>query len=457
MAGSRRSEKTEDRNKDRTVRDAAAGLQARVLACLVLKRVLHDRQPLDDGFAAISAKAEFAAIPARDRAFARAIATISLRRLGQIEDLVTYFLERPLPAEAFPARLILVCAVAQLVFLGVAPHAAISLAVEQAKGSPGARRFANLINAVLRRVAGEAPAILDGQDAPRLNTPAWLHERWVRAYGAETASKIANAHMEEPPLDLSAKSDPKAWAERLSGTLLPWNSLRLLHKGRIEDIPGYEEGEWWVQDCAAAIPTLLLGRVEGLRVADLCAAPGGKTAQLAARGAHVTAVDISAKRLARLRENLGRLRLEAEIIQANAAEWVPPVPFDAVLLDAPCSATGTIRRNPDIPYLKCEADIAALSKVQERLLDHAMTIVRPGGKIVYCTCSLEPEEGERQITRFLAQRDDVALDAIDPAETHLPTELVSSEGMLRTLPFHVQLGPGLNGMDGFFAARLGKK
>jgi 16S rRNA (cytosine967-C5)-methyltransferase len=365
-----------------------------------------------------------------------------------------HFLERPLPADAAGARFILIAGVAQLLFLDVAPHAAISLAVEQAKTSRGVSRFSGLINAVLRRVAAEGAAIIARQDAARLNTPDWLYERWTAHYGADTAAKIADAHMEEPPLDLSIKTGAAAWADRLSGTLLPWESVRLSAKGRIEDIEGYGEGAWWVQDAAAALPALLLGDVKGKRAADLCAAPGGKTAQLAARGAQVTAVDISPSRLRRLKENLSRLGLEAEIVQANAGEWTPPEPFDAVLLDAPCSATGTIRRNPDIPYLKAETDIAALSAVQAKLLDHAISMLKPGGRIIYCTCSLEAEEGEAQVTRIIERCPGIAIDPIMVSDANLAPEMIAPGGLLRTLPFHMQLGQGLNGMDGFFAARF---
>lgn len=425
----------------------SAGLQARLLAAYLLKAVLRDRQPFDEAFAASSAKAAFAGLEFRDRAFARAIAATALRRLGQIEDLLSRFLEKPLPAEAFEARFILIAGATQLAFMQVAPHAAIGLAVEQAKGSR-AHRYAGLVNAVLRKVSTQAAAILGEQDAATLNTPAWLFSRWAAHHGEETARKIAAAHLEEPALDLSVKAEADAWAARLGGAVLPWGTVRLAAKGRIEDIEGYDEGAWWVQDAAAALPALLLGDVRGLRVADLCAAPGGKTAELAARGAHVTAVDISASRLNRLKQNLDRLRLEAEIVQANAAEWTASEPFDAVLLDAPCSATGTIRRNPDIPYLKGETDIAALSGVQSRLLDRAPSFLKPGGRLVYATCSLEPEEGENQIERLLASRPDVELDPIDPAALSIPPETVTPAGMLRTLPFHA------SGMDGFFAARL---
>ena len=425
-----------------------SGLPARTLAAYLLRAVLRERQPFDDAFAASAAKAAFADLESRDRAFARAISATALRRLGQIEDLLGQFLQKPLPADAFEARFVLIVGAVQLAFMEVAPHAAISLAVDQAKASRGSHRYAGLINAVLRKVSANAVAILAEQDAGKLNTPAWAFDRWTRHYGEETARKIAAAHMEEPALDLSVKADAADWAARLGGELLPSGTLRLTHKGRIEEIEGYAEGAWWVQDAAAALPAQLLGDVRGLRVADLCAAPGGKTAELAARGAHVTAVDISASRLRRLKENLDRLGLEAEIVQANASEWTAPEPFDAVLLDAPCSATGTIRRNPDIPYLKTEADIAALSRVQMRLLNHALSLLKPGGQLVYSTCSLEAEEGEGQIERLLAARPEVALLPIRADELSIPPDCVTQAGMLRTLPFHC------GGMDGFFAARL---
>jgi 16S rRNA (cytosine967-C5)-methyltransferase len=358
------------------------------------------------------------------------------------------FLERPLPVDAFEARFILIAGAAQLAFMEVAPHAAIGLAVEQAKATRAARHLSGLVNAVLRRVNATKAAILAEQDASKLNTPAWLWQRWVRHYGESTASRIAAAHLEEPLLDLSVKANAAAWAERLSGSLLPWGTVRLSAKGRIEDIEGYDEGAWWVQDAAAALPALLLGDVKGLRVADLCAAPGGKTAQLAAQGARVTAVDISAPRLRRLQDNLTRLNLEAETVQANVSEWTPSEPFDAILLDAPCSATGTIRRNPDIPYLKSEADIAALAAAQAKLLSHALGLLAPGGHLVYATCSLEPEEGEEQIQALLAERSDAALLPIQADELGIPSEAITPQGMLRTLPFQA------GGMDGFFAARL---
>src|SRR5271157_1789977 len=228
-----------------------SGLQARQLASHLLKAVLRNKQPFDEALAASSAKAAFSGLAFRDRAFARAIAATALRRLGQIEDMLGRFLEKPLPADAFEARFILISGVTQLAFMEVAPHAAIGLAVEQAKGTRAARHLAGLVNAVLRRVSANEAEILAEQDASKLNTPGWLWRRWVRHYGEEIASRIAAAHLEEPPLDFSMKLDAASWAEPLSGSLLPWGTVRVSAKGRIEDIEGYAEGAWWVQDAAA--------------------------------------------------------------------------------------------------------------------------------------------------------------------------------------------------------------
>jgi 16S rRNA (cytosine967-C5)-methyltransferase len=428
------------------LRQEGAGLGSRKLAVSLLKAVIYRRQSFDEAFAACSSKSND--LPSRDRAFAYAIAATALRRLGQIEDLLGRFLGKPLPADSIEARMILVAGVAQLAFMGVAPHAVIGLGVEQAKRSRASHRFGGLVNAVLRKISANAKTIIAGQDAARLNTPDWLFDRWAARFGDNSARMIAAAHLEEPALDLSVKSGADFWAKRLSGALMPWGTVRIRAKGRIEALDGYAEGEWWVQDAAAALPALLLGDVRDKRVADLCAAPGGKTAQLAARGAKVTALDISLPRLRLLEENLKRLGLRAEIVHANASQWTPPAPFDAVLIDAPCSATGTIRRNPDIPYVKTEGDVANLAKTQSLLLSQAVSLVKPGGLIVYATCSLEREEGEAQIERLLAARTEVTAVPIQASELEFPPEAVTEGGMLRTLPFHG------GGMDGFFAAKL---
>jgi len=329
--------------------------------------------------------------------------------------------------------------------------------VDQARRDRGARRFAALVNAVLRRVAAASSEILAEQDAARLNTPDWLWDRWAANYGDDAARAIAAQHMLEPPLDLSVKADPEGWAHRLGGVALPTGSVRLAGRGRIEALEGYSEGGWWVQDAAAALPARVLGNIAGQRVADLCAAPGGKTAQLAQAGAKVTAVDQSPKRLKRLRENLSRLGLEAEAVAADATSWQPSVLFDAVLLDAPCTATGTIRRHPDIAHLKRPADLEKLAALQTRLLDNAVTLLRPGGCLVYCTCSLEPEEGISQIEQMLEKHPEMRLDPIGSARLGAPDAWLRPPGVIRTLPHQMPADdPALSGIDGFFIAKLQK-
>ena len=341
-----------------------------------------------------------AQLDARDRAFARAIAAMALRRLGQIDDLIARCVERAIPAKDSVVQDILRIAVAQLVFLGTAAHAAVATAVDLA-AAQGKPRYTGLVNAVLRRLAREGAALASGQDAERLNTPHEFWQGWVASYGEETARAIAGAHLHEPPLDLWVKADAEGWAQKLEAALLPTGSLRRKAGGAIADLPGYAEGAWWVQDAAAALPARLLGDVAGKAVVDLCAAPGGKTMQLAAAGARVAAVDISPKRLKRVAENLARTGLKAELIEADAAAWRPPSPVQRVLLDAPCTATGTIRRHPDIPRLKKRSDVARLAAAQYRMLANAASILAPGGMLVYAVCSLEPEEGPARIAALL--------------------------------------------------------
>jgi 16S rRNA (cytosine967-C5)-methyltransferase len=414
--------------------------------------VLDGRHSLDD---ALADEFQESTLPARDRAFARAIVATVLRRLGELEAVLTSYLEKPLPARQGNLWPILLAGAAQLLFLQTPPHAAVGLAVEQARKDRGARRYDRLVNALLRRLAREGAGALAGRDAIALNIPPWLLERWTNAYGEADARRIAEASLAEAPLDISVKADSETWAERLGGFTLPTGSVRLEAGGRIEEMPGFAEGAWWVQDAAAALPARLIGPAAGLSVADLCAAPGGKTAELAAAGATVTAVDLSAGRLARLRANLERLKLGAELVEADAVTWAPGRTYDAVLLDAPCTATGTIRRHPDILRLKRPGDAAALAALQTQLLENAVRLVKPGGTLIYCTCSLEPEEGPQQIAALLARDSRFARSAIEPGECGIAPEWITPDGDLRTLPFHLpHEQKELSGMDGFYAARL---
>jgi 16S rRNA (cytosine967-C5)-methyltransferase len=436
-------------------REAQVGLPARRAAVELLSAVIDKKQPLDDILSRSLATGWMFDLPQRDRALARAIVATSLRRRGQIDHLLGTFLQRGLPDKAGKLYPILLSGAAQLIFLKTPPHAAIDLAVRLAQWDQRARRYDKLVNAMLRRVAKEGDSIATSLNAPRVNTPDWLWDRWVARYGETRAHAIATANLIEPPLDLTVKSDPEVWKERMSGRVLPNGSVRLLPKGRIEALPGYSQGEWWVQDVAASLPAHLMGRVAGERVLDLCAAPGGKTAQLALAGASVVAVDISKTRLKTLKANLARLGLDAATATADATTWSPEEHFDAVLLDAPCSSTGTIRRHPDIPYLKSPKDIKDLAVLQAQLLDNAAGLLRPGGTLVYSTCSLELEEGEAQIAALLVRNPAIQVDPILPDDVFGQVDWLQSPGFLRTFPYQVDLGtPEWSGMDGFFAARL---
>ncbi len=445
--------------KKASPREVPAGLLARELAVGMIAAVLDKGRTLDEAIAGSAARPEYRGLAASDRGLARLITATVLRRHGQLADIIGTFIERPLPRDRGQLTPILLAGAAQLVFLGIAPHAVINLAVEQIRRDPRARRFDRLGNAVLRRVAERGAEIAAGQDPVRLNMPDWLLSRWVAAYGEQTARRIAEASLRVAPLDLSVKSDPEGWAARLGGKLLPTGSIRVLSEGRVENLPGFEEGAWWVQDAAAALPARLLGPVEGRKVLDMCAAPGGKTAELAASGAHVTAVEVDARRIERLKANLVRLQLVAEVVEADAAQWGADASFDGVLLDAPCLSTGTIRRHPDILHLKREADIAKLGALQARLLHNALRLVKPGGLLVYCTCSLEPEEGPQQIERLLVSEPGACERVpIIPGEAGIEPEWITSDGDLRTFPFHMRLdAEEMSGMDGFYAARLRRR
>jgi 16S rRNA (cytosine967-C5)-methyltransferase len=412
----------------------------------LLGAVLRRRRPLETQLR----RRLISTLSVRDRAFARLLVATVLRRLGQIDALIAYCLMTPLPPRAAQVHDMLRLGIAQLLFLRTPPHAAVATTVDLAD-SRGFASHKGLVNAVLRRLSSDGPALVERQDAPRLNTPKWLWTTWAAAYGEDNVRRIAESHVREAPLDITVSRDPASWAERLEATILPTGTLRRTAGGAIANMPGYAEGVWWVQDAAAALPIKLFGPLADRRIVDLCAAPGGKTAQLAAGGANVTAVDRSPRRIDRMKGNLARLSLHVETVCADAVSWKPASRVSGVLLDAPCTATGAIRRHPDVPHLKTSDDVARLAMVQERLLHAAIEMLEPGGTLVYCTCSLEPEEGPRQIARLLDRRLPIMRKPIEPAELGGLTELITPDGDLRTLPCHLA---DYDGIDGFFAARL---
>ena len=420
---------------------------ARRHALRLLDSVLRHRLPLDQ---AVEQQSNLAPLATRDRAFARLLVVTVLRRLGQLDALIAEFVPRRLPPKLAPVHDILRLGLAQLLFLDTPPHAAVDTAVVLARhGRFTAHR--GLVNAVLRRAVNEGPSLVAQQDAARLNTPSWLWRRWCDHFGERTARAIAAAHVREPPLDITVAADADIWAERLDAALLPMGTLRRAIGGAVAELPGFDAGAWWVQDAAASLPARLFGDVGGQRVLDLCAAPGGKTAQLAAAGARVTALDNVPARLYRLRDNLARLHLVAETIRADATDFAPPRPFPLVLLDAPCTGTGIIRRHPDVARLKRAADIAVTAAVQQRLLAAAAGMVAPGGCLIYAVCSLEPEEGPQKIDRFMDDRAGWRRLPIAAEEIGGVGEAVTPAGDLQTLPCQLD---EMGGWDGFYAARL---
>lgn len=433
-----------------------AGLAARQAAARLLAAVVDAKTPLDGLTDAEHGHPQFRALSPRDRALVRAILATALRYRVTIGRLIARRLDRPLPQNARSLEHILHVAAAQMLFLDVPDRAAVDMAVAHAKSDPRTVRFAALVNAVLRALGRVKERALPAELKANDDAPDWFSARLRSAYGEERAASILAAHRAEPPFDFTVKSDAYGWAQRFGGIVLPTGSVRVARlPGPVQEMPGFAEGEWWVQDAAAALPARLLGDVRGLSVADLCAAPGGKTAQLAASGARVTAIDVSRSRLRRLSANLDRLRLAAEVVEADLLAYQPRALFDAVLLDAPCSSTGTVRRHPDVPWTKSPDDIAKLAGLQRRLLERAVGMVRPGGLIVFSNCSLDPEEGEALRAAFLSSDPGAVADPILVDELPGIAAFVTPEGTLRTTPADlVGETTALSGMDGFYAARF---
>jgi 16S rRNA (cytosine967-C5)-methyltransferase len=434
------------------------GLAARRIAADILDGVLHKHRTLDEQLDGAAAHPGLKNLSDRDRALMRRLVATILRRLGTLGHVLSRLLDRGVPTDAPRAQSALLIGAAQILWMDVPDHAAVDLSVRLVQSDRRAAKYAGLVNAVLRRCAREGHPLIDEVKSQTLDVPPWLMARWITHYGDSVARDIAAAIGQEPSLDITVKSDPEPWATRLHGETLPTGSVRTLLQGSVTMLPGFSDGHWWVQDAAAALPARLFGDVAGKAIVDLCAAPGGKTAQLVHAGARVTAIDRSPNRMARLRDNLARLSLDAEMVVADGAEWLDRNHgrgVDGILIDAPCTSTGTIRRHPDVGWLRQESDIAPLAAAQQRLMQKAVALLRPGGMLVYCTCSLEPEEGEQAVSDLLASEPAMRRVPIEASEVDGLGEIVTADGDLRTLPCHLpHPDPRLGGLDGFYAARL---
>ena len=425
-----------------------SSLSSRRLAAFAVKEVVENRIALEQ---VLAGQPDYRALEARDRAFVRLIAATTFRRMGQIEAALKPFVKKKPPKLVYAA---LLTAAAQILFLGTPRHAAVGETVAMLKSRGSSKGFANMANAVLRRVAEQGPA-LSGALPPKANIPGWIRGGWEREFGRHAGRKLAAQLMRDPVLDLSVKSDAVGWAKKLGGQVIGASTVRLDKIGDVTALEGFKDGEWWAQDIAASLPAQILGDVKGKRVLDLCAAPGGKSMQLAAQGAIVTAVDKSEGRLGRVMQNLKRTKLSVDVHCADALEFEPKqADYDIVLLDAPCSATGTFRRHPDVLYNRSPKDVANLVRLQDKLLARAAHYVRPGGQLLYCTCSLQTEEGAPRITKFLQSLPDFRLIPILAISGLSLPETAFLGGYVRSIPYFLD---EKGGMDGFFIALLESK
>lgn len=432
------------------------GLAARVCAQRLLGAVIDTSTSLDGLTDDHHGHPHYRALEPRDRALVRAILSSALRHRQTIEAFIGALLEKPLPANAKSLSHGLHVAATQILFLDIPDHSAVDLGVEAARSDPRNARFASLVNALLRRLSREKSQRLQSFLDKTIDAPAWLIADLQTAYGPEKASKILAMHRIEAPIDFTVKSDPQEWAQKLGGIVLKSGTVRVKNlNGPVPDLPGFQEGKWWIQDVAAALPARCLGDVKGKRVADLCAAPGGKTAMLANLGANVTALDLSASRLKRLHSNMQRLKFTVETHVGSLLSYQPDELFDAILLDAPCSSTGTMRRHPDVAWTKSREDVDKLADLQFTMIKHAATLLKLDGVLLFANCSLLPKEGEELAARVIAEISTLKPDPIQASELDGLENLIDANGWLRSTPADLTLEePALSGMDGFFAARF---
>lgn len=428
------------------------GLNTRKIALSILNEVLNRKQALD---VSLSRSHALTVLPSRDRAFARMMIATTLRRLGQIDALIDNAKSQDSPLPNGLPNIIRIGAV-QLLFMNVPDHAAVDTAVRLVD-EMGLSRYKGLVNGILRTLGRTGQELVAQQDTYTLNTPDWLRIHWERDYGLETARNIAAAHLSEAPLDITLKNpaDRDYWVGTLEAIVLPTGQLRRVQGGAVHELSGFSDGQWWVQDASAALPATLFGDVKNRTIYDLCAAPGGKTMQLAAMGANVVAIDRSAQRLKRLQDNITRVNLQdrVDVRPMDASVWKPAEAAPFILMDAPCSATGTMRRNPDIGTLKTEEDMARLLDLQTRLLHNALNHLAVEGILIYCTCSLQKAEGEDQIAKALKNNGNIRRLPVQADEIGGLPQLLSNVGDVRILPTHLAAN---GGMDGFYVARLQK-
>ena len=431
------------RPKKGKAKAAGAGLKSRLAAYDILKLVASGRY-LDEAMRRASA------LEPRDRAFARMLVTTCLRRGGQIDAILGFAMSKAPAGRARDAIHILRMGAAQLLFLDTGAHAAVDSTVSLMRAA-GFERMTGLANAVMRRLSREGGAMLEKTSVEQ-NCPGWMLDSWRTHWGDQRAAETMELAMSPPPLDITPRGDARDWAARLDGQLVDGRTVRRGFDGDPTALEGFEDGAWWVQDAAAALPAALFGDIAGRHVVDLCAAPGGKTAQLVAAGADVTAVDNSKPRLEILKRNLDRLGMTADLVRADGRSFRPRKPVDAVLIDAPCSATGTLRRRPDVLHHRAVADLEGLAAIQRELLSRAASWLSPGGRLIYATCSLQYEEGEAVVADVTGALDgQLAIDPVGRDEAGSFAPALTSEGYLRILPSDFA---SIGGVDGFFIARL---
>lgn len=429
----------------------ADDLMGRWAALAFLEKILDEHYPLDQAFE-MTCKQYGEKLDARDRGFVRHLGTTCLRRLGQLDAMINHCTPKKLTGKQKKVRNILRLGIVQLLYMEVPAHAAVNCAVKMTDKCKTRieRHMKGMVNAIMRRIDREREKFTTGFSA-ELNLPKWLKENWRKTYGAEQVALICESLLAEPPLDISLKpqEDAALWADKLSGTVLANGSIRCDAVGAVQEKPGYEDGHWWVQDMAAALPVHLLAAKAGEEVLDLCAAPGGKAAQSAAKGCAVTAVDMSERRLRRLKENMTRLKLNVDVVTSNILDYKPEKPFSHILLDAPCSSTGTLRRHPELTRLRGPKDVTDLVAIQRKLLDAAIEMLPIGGCLIYCVCSMQAEEGPDQIEALLQRNPHIKRQRIQKEEIFGLDQCLMERGDVQTLPHHSE-----GGMDGFYIARL---